>query len=68
MFQFPRFPRLVLYIQTSVTGVSAGRVSPFGDPRINARLTTPRGISQPATSFIGSWRQGIHHRPLVAWM
>ena len=40
------------------------RVSPFGHPRIHARLTTPRGISQPPTSFIGSQCQGIHHAPL----
>ena len=37
------------------------RVSPFGHPRINARLTAPRGITQPPTSFIGSQCQGIHH-------
>jgi hypothetical protein len=29
-------------------------------------LATPRSFSQPATSFIGSWRQGIHPVPLVA--
>lgn len=40
------------------------RVSPFGHPRIHARLTTPRGISQPPTSFIGPQCQGIHHAPL----
>lgn len=40
------------------------RVSPFGHPRINARLTAPRGITQPPTSFIGSQCQGIHHAPL----
>ena len=40
------------------------RVSPFGHPRITARLTAPRGISQPPTSFIGSQCQGIHHAPL----
>ncbi len=40
------------------------RVSPFGHPRINARLTAPRGLSQPPTSFIGSQCQGIHHAPL----
>src|SRR5690348_5762767 len=39
-------------------------VSPFGNPRIHARLTAPRGISQPPTSFIGSRCQGIHHAPL----
>ena len=36
-------------------------VSPFGHPRITARLTTPRGLSRPPTSFIGSWCQDIHH-------
>ena len=40
------------------------RVSPFGHPRITARLTAPRGLSQPPTSFIGSQCQGIHHAPL----
>src|ERR1700748_2290817 len=39
-------------------------VSPFGHPRINARLAAPRGLSQPPTSFIGSQCQGIHHAPL----
>src|SRR5258705_2979866 len=39
-------------------------VSPFGNPRIHARLTAPRGITQPPTSFIGSQCQGIHHAPL----
>ena len=29
-------------------------------------LATPRGFSQPATSFFGSWRQGIHLVLLVA--
>jgi hypothetical protein len=38
-------------------------VAPFGDPRIKA-LTAPRGLSQRATSFIASIRQGIHQMPL----
>jgi hypothetical protein len=29
-------------------------------------LATPRSISLPATSFVGSWRQGIHRMLLVA--
>jgi hypothetical protein len=29
-------------------------------------LTTSRGFSQFPTSFIGTWRQGIHRKPLVA--
>jgi hypothetical protein len=54
MFQFPRFPLPALCVQTGVTGHYASRVSPFGYPRIEARLTAPRGFSQPAASFIGS--------------
>src|SRR3954463_363892 len=44
-----------------VTRHHSRRVSPFGHPRIHARLTAPRGITQPPTSFIGSQCQGIHH-------
>ena len=29
-------------------------------------LATPRGFSQPSTSFIGSWCQGIHRVPLFS--
>ena len=41
-------------------------VSPFRDLRINARLTAPRSLSQPTTSFIVSGRLGIHHAPLTS--
>ena len=37
-----------------------GGVSPFGHPRITARLSAPRGLSQISTSFFGSRCQGIH--------
>ena len=65
MFHFPSFPPLALCVQARVTGHDSSRVSPFGHPRITARLTAPRGLSQPPTSFIGSWCQGIHRAPLV---
>lgn len=42
-------------------------VSPFGHPGINARLSTPPGLSQIPTSFIGSQCQGIHHAPLKTY-
>jgi hypothetical protein len=29
--------------------------------------TAPRSLSQCSTSFIGTWRQGIHRAPLVAY-
>src|SRR3954470_13260561 len=67
MFHFPAFPPHRLYIQQRVTAHNDCRVSPFGHPRITARLTAPRGLSRPPTSFIGSWCQGIHHAPLTTW-
>lgn len=66
MFHFPTFPPLTLCVQVRVTGHDSSWVSPFGHPRITARLPTPRGLSQAPTSFIGSWCQGIHRVPLVA--
>ena len=42
------------------------KVSPFGNPRITARLPAPHGLSQVTTSFIGSWCLGIHRSHLVA--
>ena len=67
MFHFPTFPPHALCVQAWVTGHDSCRVSPFGNPRITARLTAPRGLSQPPTSFIGSWCQGIHRAPLLTW-
>jgi hypothetical protein len=67
MFHFPAFPPHALCVQAWVTGHDSCRVSPFGHPRIKARLTAPRGFSQPPTSFIGSWCQGIHRVPLLTW-
>ena len=66
MFHFPTFPPRTLCVQMRVTGHDSSWVSPFGHPRITARLPTPRGLSQAPTSFIGSWCQGIHHVHLVA--
>ena len=66
MFHFPTFPPNALCVQAPVTGHDSSWVSPFGHPRITARLSTSRGLSQAPTSFIGSWCQGIHHVPLVA--
>ena len=64
MFQFTGFAPSALCIQAAVT--LAGRVSPFGHLRINARLPAPRSFSQAATSFIACNRQGIHHMHLFA--
>ena len=61
MFHFPTFPPLALCVQARVTGHDSSGVSPFGHPRIKARLPAPRGFSQVTTSFFGSYCQGIHH-------
>src|SRR5699024_6174066 len=60
MFHFPAFPPHTLYIQMRVTRHHACWVPPFGHPRFTARLAAPRGLSQPPTSFISHWCQGIH--------
>jgi hypothetical protein len=67
MFQFPRCPPPALCVQAGVTGHDPSRVSPFRYPRIEAWSAAPRGFSQPPTSFIGIWRQGIHRWLFVAW-
>ena len=66
MFQFPRFPLSALCVQAGVTPHYGCRVSSFGRPRIDARSATPRGLSQPPTSFFGFRRQGIHRWLFVA--
>ena len=67
MFHVPTFPPHALCVQARVTPHDWCGVPPFGNPRINARLTAPRGLSQPPTSFIGSWCPGIHRVPLTTW-
>lgn len=59
MFQFPRFPLPILYIQIRVTGHYPRRVSPFGNLRFKGCQAPSRSLSQPTTSFIGILCQGI---------
>ena len=66
MFHFPTFPLPALCVQAGVTGLASSRVSPFGNPRINAHLPAPRGLSQAVASFIACYRQGIHLMHLFA--
>src|SRR6185437_11768195 len=68
MFHFPALPPTALCIQAAATVHDDGRVSPFGNPRITARLPAPRGLSQAPTSFIGSWYQDIHRMLLKTWL
>ena len=66
MFHFPAFASPRLCIQRGMTVHYHGRVAPFGDLRINARLAASRSFSQLAASFIAYSRLGIHRVPLVA--
>ena len=52
-FTSPRYHHTNYEFIHAATTHNCGQVSPFGHPRINARLTTPRGLSRPSTSFIG---------------
>ena len=45
---------------------SPGRGCPIRTSPDQSLLAAPRGFSQPSTSFIGSWCQGIHRAPLLA--
>ena len=54
-------PRSLCTPMYSVCNDLKGRVSPFGNLRINACLLAPRSLSQATTSFIAWHRQGIHH-------
>ena len=67
MFHFPTLPPPALCVQAGVMSNYAQQVSPFGNPRIEVWLPTPRGLSQAPTSFFGSWCQGIHRVPLITW-
>src|SRR6201986_1325373 len=67
MFHFPALPPPALCVQAGATGHYTRQVSPFGNPRIEVWLPTPRGLSQAPTSFFGSWCQGIHRAPLITW-
>ena len=66
MFHFPRLSWLRLCVQRAITPNYQRWVHPFGNPRVKGCSAPHRGLSQPSTSFIGSWCQGIHRMPLVS--
>ena len=57
MFQFPEFASLAGYTVNCVG-------FPIRKSSDQSLLTAPRRLSQRATSFIASYRQGIHKMPL----
>jgi hypothetical protein len=66
-FTSPRFLHLPYVFRQGRWAITPTQVSPFGNPRIEVWLPTPRGLSQAPTSFFGSWCQGIHRVPLLTW-
>ena len=66
MFHFPRLSSPRLCVQRGITPHYRCWVYPLGDPRVNGYSAPNRGLSQPFTSFIDSWCQGIHHVPLLS--
>jgi hypothetical protein len=62
MFQFPRCP---LRDRSQSARPCAGRVAPFGDPRIAGCQRLPGAFRRVAASFVGRQRQGIHHAPIM---
>jgi len=60
MFQFPGFASNT-YVFSA--GYPKGVGCPIRTPRDQSLLAAPPGFSQRATSFIASWRQGIHQMP-----
>ena len=57
---------LALCVQARMTRLYPCRVSPFGHLRICVCSATTRSFSQPAASFFGSYRQGIHRMLLAS--
>ena len=66
MFQFADLPLPGLFDSTWSDWALPQPGFPIRTPPDHSLLAAPRGISLPATSFVGSWRQGIHPVPCVA--
>ena len=62
----PQLASRTLWIQVRVPAHYHWWVSPFGNPGVKGWSAPHPGLSQPPTSFFGSWRQGIHRVPLVS--
>jgi hypothetical protein len=67
MFQFPGYPSWGYVFLPRCAGIPP-RGFPHSDISGWSRVHTPhRSFSQCTTSFLGSWRQGIHRALLVAY-
>ena len=66
MFHFPSFAAPGLCIQPGAAPILLDAGCPIRKSTDRRSLAAPRGLSQLTTSFITSWRQGIHRMPLLA--
>jgi hypothetical protein len=66
MFHFPPLASPPCH-RAGMTGYYPSQVSPFGHPRLTARLAAPRGFSQLAAPFLACPCPGIPRTPLVAY-
>ena len=66
MFQFPSFPSATYVFSRGYLGMTPGGLSHSEIPGSSPAERLPEAYRSLATSFIGSWRQGIHRTPLVA--
>ena len=64
MFQFPGFASAAYGFSGGYSLAEVG--CPIRRSSDQSLLAAPRGFSQRATSFIASWRQGIHQMPLLS--
>ena len=65
-FSSPACLPLPYFIQAGIRAHYHAWVSPFGHPGINGWSAPSPGFSQPPTSFVGSWRLGIHRALLFS--
>ena len=65
MFQFADLPHPGLFDSAWSDRALPRPGFPIRTPLDHSLLAAPQGVSSPATSFIGSWRQGIHPVPCV---
>ncbi len=66
MFQFADLPHRGLFYSAPGDWALPQPGFPIRTLPDHSLLAAPRDVSSPATSFIGSWRQGIHPVPCVA--
>src|SRR5258707_9811776 len=62
----PQLASRTLCIQVRVPAHYHWWVSPFGNLGVKGWSAPHPSLSQPPTSFFGSWRQGIHRVPLFS--